>query len=307
MRVMAFNQMMKQYNKDLILVSGSKDKLTEPWERKLDQYLTAWMEQLYSARQMEEEKKKATAKAAEARAGLVALDEQLLKQLREAGATNSGAAVETTGSFIGKWQFEGDADYKLIFAEGPGGFTAVQVHQTQPNSIGGTFSDVRYFPAERKLTFEWFLAGYDQQTFTYTLSADGNRMTGGYIDARGRRRIGLKLVRDDEFTPLLGIWRIDLGQGLMETLEFSRVSGGLEGRHHNPTQGCSGKITDVKYEPQWRKLSYAWSNPRIDSAEGIPGGKNYYTLTLSADGKSLSGYFPDRGNRRDSQVRFTQQ
>lgn len=95
MRTLALEQFLKQYNKDMILEEGSKDKLLPVWERKLDQYLNAWLEDLYQQRLATEAKQTLLARAAIAKRQVPGFDQRLLEVLHKETPLASGIESAT--------------------------------------------------------------------------------------------------------------------------------------------------------------------------------------------------------------------
>lgn len=85
MRVMATEEFFKQYSKDALVVPGTKDKLTPEWEAKLDQFLAAWIEDLYQQRLAEKAKAAIIAKAKAAEGEVAGLEQKILDLLGKAG------------------------------------------------------------------------------------------------------------------------------------------------------------------------------------------------------------------------------
>jgi hypothetical protein len=81
MRALAQEEFFKNYNKDLLLEPGSKDKMRPEWEAKLDQFLNSWMEDLYQQSLAEKAKQALVAKATEAKTQVPGLEKQLLDLL----------------------------------------------------------------------------------------------------------------------------------------------------------------------------------------------------------------------------------
>lgn len=81
MRVMATEEFFKQYTKDALIVPGTRDKLTPEWEAKLDQFLNAWVEDMYQQQLAEKAKAALAAKAKAAEGEVASLDKQLLEML----------------------------------------------------------------------------------------------------------------------------------------------------------------------------------------------------------------------------------
>lgn len=81
MRVMATEEFFKQYTKDALIVPGTRDKLTPEWEAKLDQFLNAWVEDMYQQQLAEKAKAALAAKAKAAEAQVANLDQKLLEML----------------------------------------------------------------------------------------------------------------------------------------------------------------------------------------------------------------------------------
>lgn len=81
MRVMATEEFFKQYTKDALIVPGTRDKLTPEWEAKLDQFLNAWVEDMYQQQLAEKARAALAAKAKAAEGEVASLDKQLLEML----------------------------------------------------------------------------------------------------------------------------------------------------------------------------------------------------------------------------------
>lgn len=85
MRVLATEEFFKQYSKDALVVPGTKDKLTPEWETKLDQFLAAWIEDLYQQQLAEKAKAAILAKAKAAEGEVAGLEQKILDLLGKAG------------------------------------------------------------------------------------------------------------------------------------------------------------------------------------------------------------------------------
>lgn len=85
MRVMATEEFFKQYSKDDLVVPGTKDKLTPDWEAKLDQFLAAWIEDMYQKQLAEKAKAALLAKLKAAEGEVAALDNKMLEMLGGTG------------------------------------------------------------------------------------------------------------------------------------------------------------------------------------------------------------------------------
>ena len=81
MRALAQEEFFKTYSKDALLLPGSKDRMRPEWEAKLDQFLNAWMEDLYQQALAEKARQVLLAKVAAARTEVAGLELELIKLL----------------------------------------------------------------------------------------------------------------------------------------------------------------------------------------------------------------------------------
>jgi hypothetical protein len=109
MRVMATEEFFKQYTKDALVVPGTRDKLTPEWEAKLDQFLAAWIEDMYQQQLAEKAKAALVARAKAAESEVASLDQKLLELLGDtAGPVDESIAILLDAS--GRMEEQGRMD-----------------------------------------------------------------------------------------------------------------------------------------------------------------------------------------------------